>query len=59
MSINSVIQSIFTGMAALIGGALIYQDELKIVHNFNVAGYLSIGLTLIAIFLANKILINK
>lgn len=59
MSINAVVQSIFTGFAAIIGGALIYQDENKIVHNFNVAGYLAVFLTFIAVFLASKIFIKK
>jgi MFS transporter, DHA1 family, inner membrane transport protein len=52
MSLNSAVQQLAMGLATLIGGLIIVNDEAKKLYNYPVLGYIGIAFTLIAIIVA-------
>jgi MFS transporter, DHA1 family, inner membrane transport protein len=55
MSINSSVQSLASGTASLVGGLIVATGaDGKLMH-YNRLGYLSVGLSLIAIYLGRKL----
>jgi len=50
MSLNSAMQQLTVGLSTLIGGSIIYNDELKKLHNYPYVGYIGIGFGLVALF---------
>ena len=54
-SFNSCITSMFVGLASLIAGKIVTQDATGKLHNYNVAGYLSIAVVLIALMISTFI----
>lgn len=55
MSINSSVQSLSSGTAALVGGLIVEKGiDGKLLH-YNQLGYLSVGLSLTAIYLGRKL----
>jgi predicted MFS family arabinose efflux permease len=55
MSFNSSFQQMFTGMASLIAGFIVFQGKDNKIHNYALVGYLSIVIVLITIFIAKAI----
>jgi hypothetical protein len=45
----------FTGMASLIAGFIVFQGKDNKIHNYALVGYLSIVIVLITIFIAKAI----
>lgn len=56
MSILSSMQQLSAGVASYIAGMIIIKDDTTgIMHNYDIVGYLSIGATLLTIFLVKRI----
>lgn len=55
MSLNSCVQSLGSGMAALISGWITYSDAAFAIHNYNILGYISIGLILLCVVIAYRL----
>lgn len=55
MSLNSCVQSLGTGMAALISGWITFSDEKFAIHNYNLLGYISIGLIFLCVMIAYRL----
>jgi predicted MFS family arabinose efflux permease len=55
MSINSSVQQLATGLAAMIGGAIVSKNDDGRIENYAWVGYLSIVLILISIWLAGRV----
>jgi len=55
MSFNSSFQQMFTGLASLIAGFIVYQGSDNKIHNYAWVGYLSIVVVIAAIFIAKAI----
>jgi DHA1 family inner membrane transport protein len=58
MSFNGCIQQLFTGMASLIAGAIVVEKNGHI-YNYPLVGYVSIGVVIFCVFIANKIHTHK
>lgn len=54
-SFNSCITSMFVGLASLIAGKIVTQDATGKLHHYNVAGYLSIVVIILAIIISRFI----
>lgn len=54
-SFNSCITSAFVGLASLIAGKIVTQDAIGKLHNYNIVGYLSISVVIIAIVISTLI----
>ena len=56
MSINSSLQQIAGGIAAIIGGKIVWQaSPSSPLMNFDVLGFVVVGVILINIFLTNRV----
>lgn len=55
MSFNSSFQQLFTGMASVIAGLIVFKDNAGKIHNYNWVGYMSIVLMLSTIFIAKAL----
>jgi predicted MFS family arabinose efflux permease len=56
MSINSSLQQIAGGIAALIGGMIVVQpDKLSPLQHYDTLGYVIVGITLVSIFLMYRV----
>lgn len=55
MSINSSVQQLATGLAAYIGGAIIYKTADEHIHRYEWVGGFSIALILLSIWLAGRV----
>ena len=55
MSINSSLQQLAAGLAAYIGGAIIYKTADEHIHRYDWVGILSILLILLSIVLATRV----
>lgn len=55
MSINSCVQQLSSGLAALIAGAIVVKNNTGIIENYHCVGYLAILSVVISIILANNI----
>jgi predicted MFS family arabinose efflux permease len=55
MSFNSSFQQMFTGLASLIAGFIVYQGTDNKIHNYSWVGYLSIAVVIAAILIAKAI----
>lgn len=55
MSINSSVQQLATGLAAYIGGAVIYKTADEHIHRYEWVGGFSIALILLSIWLAGRV----
>lgn len=60
MSLNTAMQQLAAGMAALISGNIVVEiaqknTDVVAIGNYNYLGYLAVGLTFLAIFLGRKI----
>lgn len=58
MSFNSSFQQMFTGIASLIAGFIVFEGADKKIHNYTWVGLLSIAVVIIAIFIARAIHTN-
>src|SRR5690606_30112124 len=57
MSFNSSVQQLFTGVASLISGAIVYADADGRLHNYQWVGYLSVAIVCSCLFTVG--LLNK
>ncbi|MFL5753208.1 MAG: MFS transporter [Bacteroidia bacterium] len=55
MSLNSAMQQLAMGLATLIGGLIIFNDEQKRLFNYPILGYIGIAFTIIAILIARGV----
>ncbi len=55
MSFNSSFQQMFTGLASLIAGYIVYQGSDNKIHNYAWVGYLSIAIVIVSILIAKAI----
>jgi len=55
MSINSSIVQLGSGMASVMAGLIITENIDGSLNNYNIVGYIAIGFSLIAIFIARKL----
>lgn len=55
MSINSSVQQLATGLAAMVGGAIVTKDADGHIVHYPLVGYLSITLILISVWLAGRV----
>lgn len=55
MSFNSSFQQMFTGMASLLAGFVVYQGADNKIHHYDWVGYLSIAVVVIAMLIAKAI----
>ena len=56
MSINASLQQIAGGVAAAVGGMIIVQkDTFSPLEHYNTLGYVIVGLSLICIFMVNRV----
>lgn len=49
MSLSSAVQQLVAGLSTLIGGIIIYNDDLKKLHNYPYVGYIGIAFALLAL----------
>jgi MFS transporter, DHA1 family, inner membrane transport protein len=54
-SFNSCVTSMFVGLASLIAGKIVTQDATGKLHHYNIAGYLSIAIVIVAIIISRFI----
>ena len=55
MSFNSSFQQLFTGLASIISGMIVYRDQSGRIYNYNWVGYLSIVIVFCMLFIGNKL----
>lgn len=55
MSINSSVQQLATGLAAMLGGAIVHKSADGYIEHYSIVGYFSILLILVSIWLAGRI----
>ena len=55
MSLNSCVQSLGSGLAALVSGLITYSDAKFAIHNYNYLGYISVILILLCVALAYRL----
>ena len=55
MSLNSSFQQLFTGMASIIAGLIVYDDPSGRIHNYHLVGYLSVFIVLCMLVIGNKL----
>ena len=55
MSFNSSFQQLFTGLASLIAGFIVYRDPAGKIYNYNWVGYLSVAIVLCMLVIGNKL----
>lgn len=55
MSVNSSLQSVATGIAALLAGAILVQLPDGTFERFDIVGYLAVGFNLLALYLSRKV----
>jgi len=55
MSLNSAAQQLTVGLSTLIGGLIIYNDEVKQLHNYPIVGFIGMGFGIVAIWVGKHI----
>lgn len=55
MSLNSSFQQLFTGLASIIAGFIVYSDSAGRIHNYNWVGYLSVTIVFSMLFIGRKL----
>jgi predicted MFS family arabinose efflux permease len=55
MSMNSCVQQISAGIAAFIGGAIVYQLPSGKLENYSYVGYWAVGFALLSIVVASRV----
>ncbi|MGZ5287312.1 MAG: hypothetical protein ACXWV0_08920, partial [Flavisolibacter sp.] len=56
MSLNSSFQQLFTGLATIISGLIVYRDEASgKIYNYNYVGYFSILIIFCAMFIGIRL----
>lgn len=55
MSLNSCVQSLGTGFAALLSGWITYSDAKFAIHNYNYLGYISVSLILLCVLISFRL----
>lgn len=55
MSLNTSFQQLFTGMASLIAGFIVYADNSGKIHNYRWLGYLSVLVVFSTLFIASRL----
>ncbi|MBC7475814.1 MAG: MFS transporter, partial [Candidatus Sericytochromatia bacterium] len=55
MSINSSIQNMGSGIAAIISGLIVYKSSTGQLVNYQIVGYIAIFATLVCVYLATKL----
>ncbi|TGK03898.1 MFS transporter [Leptospira semungkisensis] len=55
MSVNSSMQSVATGLGALLAGAILVQLPNGTFERFDIVGYLAVGFNLLALYLSRKV----
>ncbi|TGK01936.1 MFS transporter [Leptospira langatensis] len=55
MSVNSSLQSVATGLGALLAGAVLVQLPDGTFERFDIVGYLAVGFNLLALYLSRKV----
>jgi MFS transporter, DHA1 family, inner membrane transport protein len=55
MSFNSSFQQLFTGMASVIAGLIVFEDTQGKIHRYNWVGYLSVLVILSTVFIARRL----
>ena len=56
MSFNSSFQQLFTGLASIISGMIVYNDKATgRIHNYHWVGYLSVMIVVSMLFIGNKL----
>ena len=55
MSINVAVQQISSGLAAYMAGLIIVKDAGGQLQHYNIVGYIAIGFSLIALYVAKNI----
>ncbi|MCW3073906.1 MAG: major facilitator superfamily 1 [Flaviaesturariibacter sp.] len=55
MSLNSSFQQLFTGMASIIAGMIVYRDKGGKIYNYNFVGYLSVLVVFSMLFIGYKL----
>jgi hypothetical protein len=53
MSLNSSFQQLFTGLASLISGLIVYHDEFGKIYNYKWVGYCSIFVIFCMVFIGS------
>ena len=55
MSFTSSLQQLGSGLGSLMSGAIIYKNELGLLVNYNFVGYISVIVSILAIFIAQRV----
>lgn len=55
MSFNSSFQQLFTGLASIISGMIVFRDQTGKIYNYNWVGYLSVAIVFCMLFIGNKL----
>jgi predicted MFS family arabinose efflux permease len=55
MSFNSSMQSLASGTAAFVSGAIVQKSASGALSNYNYVGYLAVGLSLLAVYVGRKL----
>ena len=59
MSFNSSFQQLFTGMASVIAGLIVFEDTHGKIHRYNWVGYLSVLVILSTVFIARRLALRQ
>ncbi|HEX6182171.1 MAG TPA: MFS transporter, partial [Chitinophagaceae bacterium] len=59
MSFNSSFQQLFTGMASVIAGLIVFEDGQGRIHRYNWVGYLSVIVILSTLFIARRLALRE
>jgi predicted MFS family arabinose efflux permease len=55
MSANSAVQHISSGLGAYMGGEILYETADRVIHNFPIVGFISVGATILSLWFAGLI----
>lgn len=55
MSFNSSFQQLFTGLASIISGLIVYRDQAGKIYNYNWVGYFSVFVVFCMLFIGRKL----
>ena len=55
MSFNSSFQQLFTGLASIIAGLIVYRDTAGKIYNYQWVGYVSVLVVFCMLFIGNKL----
>lgn len=59
MSFSTAVRELSMGVAAMLSGWIVFENEDGLLENYNLVGFLSLGFTVVAIFLSKRIWVNK